>query len=70
MSKSGLIKLILLTADIVLMYASLFLVLAFRYHDFSVFPGPQTRQFFSIFLLSICFGWDCFTLSTCMMFFW
>lgn len=64
MSKSGLIKLILLTADIVLMYASLFLVLAFRYHDFSVFPGPQTRQFFfhfsfiHLFWLGLLYAFD------------
>jgi len=36
---------ILAFGDIILMYVSLFLILAFRYHDYSLFPGPQTRQF-------------------------
>jgi exopolysaccharide biosynthesis polyprenyl glycosylphosphotransferase len=39
------IKLILLAGDAILMYLSLFLVLAVRYNDYSLFPGPQTKQF-------------------------
>ncbi len=46
MSQSGIVKLILAVVDIALMYLALFLVLAFRYHDFSVFPGPQSGEFF------------------------
>ena len=32
--------------DVILMYLSLYLVLAVRYNDFSLFPGPQSRDFF------------------------
>ena len=38
-------KKFLFILDIVLMSFSLFVVLAFRYSDFSLFPGPQTREF-------------------------
>jgi len=45
---------ILAVVDIILMYLSLFLVLMFRYNDFSLFPGPQTREF--VFHFSIIFS--------------
>ena len=46
MNKKNLFQLILAAGDIILMYLALFLVLAFRYNDFSPLPGPLTRQFF------------------------
>ncbi len=51
MNKKILLNFVLPLADIVLMYAALFLVLAFRYGDFSVFPGPQSREFFFHFII-------------------
>ncbi len=46
MQKNIIVFLIRAAIDFALMYLALFLVLACSYHDFSVFPGPQTRQFF------------------------
>lgn len=45
MNKNLLLKFFLLAGDVALMYGALFLVLAFRYGDFSVFPGPQSWDF-------------------------
>lgn len=50
MNKNLLLKFFLLAGDIVLMYAALFLTLAFRYNDFSIFPGPQSWEFFAHFV--------------------
>lgn len=43
MEKRGL-PLFLLVGDIILMYSALFLALAVRYNDFSIFAGPNTKQ--------------------------
>ncbi len=44
-NKNKFLKFLLLIGDIFLLYASLLLVLAIRYGDFSFWPGPQTKVF-------------------------
>jgi len=54
-SKKTFLSFILFFGDVFLMYSSLFLTLAIRYHDFSFLPGPQTRIYlfnFSFIYLS------------------
>ena len=64
MNRNGLIKTTLVIIDIALMYLALFIVLAFRYHDFSIFPGPQSGQFFfhfsfiHLFWLGLLYAFD------------
>ncbi|MFA6376954.1 MAG: hypothetical protein WCX69_06165 [Candidatus Paceibacterota bacterium] len=64
MGKKQYVKIVILAADIILMYLSLFLVLAVRYGDLSMFPGPQSREFllqFSIiqvFWLALLYSFD------------
>ena len=68
MIKKNFFQLILLLGDVVLMYGALFLALAFRYGDFSVFPGPQSREFFvhfafiHIFWLMFLYAFDFYRL--------
>ena len=54
----------MVVGDIILAYFALFLVLMFRYRDYSLFPGPETRQFFfhfsiiNLFWLLLLFAFD------------
>ena len=64
MKVNRLLQIVIPIGDIILMYVSLFLVLAFRYHDFSIFPGPQSREFFihfsfiHLFWLGLLYAFD------------